>query len=199
MGLILDLPASLESAKTSNRVMAGSSLPPEIRAIVDREGYKKEYQAALLNDSQGKKKAATRADNGRSRTDAEQCIGMPIHSDLFMRRIIQLNSSLWFEEANADHEKMGIYLLVPVDMNYLEGKKFLFGFHKGIMPEFTLQRDPGEDGEGVGILRQGYRTLLMRLVRLRLISLAAVETLFGQPSNQSAYWAVLVGKRETID
>lgn len=189
MTLILDIPASVERERQRNAVR--SRLSPEERYKFDRGGYKKEYQDALLDDAEAKKRAAVAPDNGRSRTDKEQCIGMPLHSDVFIRRLTQLNSSLWFERANADHEKIGIYLQVPISMEYLEGKKFLFGFHDGVMPEFTLEKDPGPDGENVGILRQGWRTILMRLVRMRAISLTQVEVMFGPPSHDSMYWKVL--------
>lgn len=189
MPLILDIPASVERERQRQAVR--SHLSPEERYKFDRGGYKKEYQDALLDDAEAKKRAAVALDNGRSRTDKDQCIGMPLHSDVFIRRLTQLNSSLWFERANADHAKIGIYLQVPISMEYLEGKKFLFGFHEGVMPEFTLQKDPGQDGENVGILRQGWRTILMRLVRMRVISLAQVEVIFGPPSHDSMYWKVL--------
>jgi len=67
------------------------------------------------------------------------------------------------------------------------------------MPEFVLLRKPGSDGEGAGILRQGWRTVLARLIRERLISLPQVEVMFGEPSCQSAHWACLVGKRSSIE
>lgn len=189
MPLILDVPASVERERQRNAVR--SRLSPEERYKFDRGGYKTDFQNALFDDSEAKKRACVAADNGRSRTDKDQCIGMPLHSDVFMRRLTQLNPSLWFERANADHEKIGIYLQVPISMDYLEGKKFLFGFHDGVMPEFTLQKDPGPDGDNVGILRQGWRTILMRLVRMRMISLHEAEVIFGPPSHDSMYWKVL--------
>lgn len=199
MSLILDVPLSVELERSRAAVRSGSALSPQERFKLDRQGYKREYQHALYDDAVSKNTAAIAPDNGRSRTEHDACIGMPLHSDTFISRLTKLNPSLWFERANADHEKMGVYLLVPISIEYLEGKKFLFGFHIGIMPEFTLEKTPDEDGEGVGILRQGWRTILMRLIRLRLISLEKAEVMFGQPSFESAYWAVLTGKRNSID
>lgn len=194
MALILDIPASVDRDRSVNAVR--SSLDPQKRYQHDKFWYKRDFQHALFDDSEAKKKAALAPDNGRSRTEKDACIGCPIHSSVFIRRLTQLNSNLWFERANADHEKIGIYLKVPISMEYLEGKKFLFGFHDGIMPEFTLEREPGEDGENIGILRQGWRTILMRLIRMRMISLEKVDLLFGQPSHDSMYWAVLTGKHQ---
>ena len=49
------------------------------------------------------------------------------------------------------------------------------------------------------ILRQGYRTILQRLVRAGMINLTAAESLFGPPSYDSAHWALLTGRRPAID
>lgn len=210
MPIILDVPSSVESAKASNRVMAGSPLPPEIRAIKERSGYKKDYQKALVGDVRKKASDAIALDNGRPRTEYDRSIGCPITAETFMRRLLQLSSSFWFERANADKEKIGIYRLCEPCLNYPEGKEFICGFHDGIMPEFALLSKEDDrsminsDGETevftgeCKVLRQGYRSILQRLVRARIISLPQVETLFGPPSHDSAYWALLTGKRSSI-
>ncbi len=212
MSLItLDVPSSVESARASNKVMAGSPLPPEVRAIKDKAGYKQEYQTALAHDANKKAADSVRVDNGRPRTELDASIGIPITAATFMRRLLQLNSSFWFERANADKEKIGIYRLCEPDTNYPEGKVFICGFHDGIMPEFFLQ-ETEEDrtmsiaGETVvysggckRIIRQGYRTILQRLIRAGMINLSATEAIFGPPSYDSAHWALLTGKRSSID
>lgn len=211
MPILLDVPSSVESARIKNQVRAGSPLPPEIRAITEREGYKKDYQNALVNDADAKARDSVRVDNGRPRTEWDASIGIPITAETFMRRLLQLNSSFWFERANADKEKIGIYRLVDKTETFPEGKQFLMGFHDGIMPEFFLEEKEDDRvmtiaGETVTysggckrILRQGYRTIIQRLVRARMINLAAAETLFGPPSYDSAHWALLTGKRAHID
>lgn len=211
MPIILDVPSSVESARTKQQVRAGSPLPPEIRAITEREGYKKDYQNALVNDVKKKAADAVALDNGRPRTEYERSIGMPITAETFMRRLLQLNSSFWFERANADKEKIGIYRICEPDLNYPEGKVFICGFHDGIMPEFALLSKEDDraminsDGETevftgeCKVLRQGYRSILQRLVRAKMINLTKAEALFGPPSHDSAYWAVLTGKRSSID
>lgn len=196
MALILDLPASLERERQTQSVR--SRLSPEERYKFDKGGYKREFQHALFNDGEQKKKAAVAPDNGRDRTNRDAGIGMPLHSSVFIQRLTQLNPSLWFERSNADPDKIGIYLKIPISMIHPEGLQYLFAFHDGIMPEFVLLRDPGEDGENVGILRQGWRTVLARLIRQRLIPISAVEVMFGQPSCESGHWAVLTGKRSTV-
>ena len=195
MSLILDIPASVERERNVNAVR--SSLPPDVRFALDREGYKQEFQDALFNDSE-QKKTAGRFDGERDRTNQDAGIGMPIHSSVFIQRLTQLNPSLWFDRAKADPEKIGIYLQIPPSMVHPEGLQYLFAFHDGIMPEFVLLKNPGADGESAGILRQGWRTVLARLIRQRLVSLEKVEVMFGQPSCQSGHWAVLSGKRNSL-
>ena len=210
MPIILDVPSSVESARTSNKVVAGSPLSSVERHTKDRAGYKREYQQALNADANKKAADSVRVDNGRPRTELDASIGIPITAETFMRRLLQLNSSFWFERANADKEKIGIYRLVETSETFPEGKQFLMGFHDGIMPEFFLQEKDEDRVMNVGgqtevhyggckrIIRQGYRTILQRLVRAGMINLTAAETLFGQPSYDSAYWALLVGKRSAI-
>lgn len=208
--IILDVPSSVESAKACNKVMAGSALSSLERHTKDRAGYKREYQKALSSDANQKAVDSVRTDNGRPRTELDASIGIPITAETFMRRLLQLNSSFWFERANADKEKIGIYRLVEVSDNFPEGKQFLMGFHDGIMPEFFMQEKDEDRVMTIGgetevhyggckrIIRQGYRSILQRLVRHGYINLAATETLFGPPSYDSAYWALLTGRRSTI-
>jgi len=211
MSLItLDIPSSVESAKITNKIMAGSPVTPDSRFQKDKAGYKREYQNALTADANKKAAESVRVDNGRPRTEWDASIGMPITAETFMRRLLQLNSSFWFERANADKEKIGIYRICEPDLNYPEGKVFICGFHDGVMPEFFLEEKEEDRVMAIGgqtevhyggckrILRQGYRTILQRLVRAGMINLAAAEAIFGPPSYDSAHWALLTGKRATI-
>lgn len=210
MPIILDVPKSVESALIANQVRAGSPLTSTERHLREKTGYKREYQKALATDANAKAANSVRVDNGRPRTELDASIGIPITAETFMRRLLQLNSSFWFERANADKEKIGIYRLVEVSETFPEGKQFLMGFHDGIMPEFFLQEKEDDRVMTIGgetevhyggckrIIRQGYRTILQRLVRAGMINLATAETLFGPPSYDSAYWALLTGRRSSI-
>lgn len=197
MGLILDLPASLERDRQSQAVR--SRLSPDARYEFERGQYKAEFQQKAIADFDGRQQMALAKDNGRDRTNLDEGIGMPLHSSVFIQRLLKINPSLWFERSEADREKIGIYLQVPISLEYLEGKRFLMGFHDGILPEFVLLKKA--DGQGhTGILRQGWRTILARLLRMGVIDgLGQIEIMFGQPSCQSAYWAVLTGKRSQFE
>lgn len=197
MSIILDLPASLERERSAQAVR--SHLSPDDRYAFERGQYKAEYHNRLVGDFDSKQQHALAKDNGRDRTERDAGIGMPLHSSVFIERLLKINPNLWFERSAYDAEKIGIYLQVPVSMDYLEGKRFLMGFHDGILPEFVLLKKP--DGTGMtGILRQGWRTILARLLRMGVIDgLAQIEIMFGQPSCQSAYWACLTGKRSHIE
>lgn len=212
MGLItLDVPSSVDSALASNQVRAGSPLTADKRHSRERGGYKRDYQTALSADANKKAKDSVRVDNGRPRDEMDASIGIPIMAETFMRRLLQLSDSFWFERANADKEKIGIYRLCEPDNNYPEGKVFICGFHDGLMPEFFLQEaEPDRTmviaGEVVTysggckrIIRQGWRSILQRLVRAGMINLTAAEAIFGPPSYESAHWAILTGRRNSID
>lgn len=212
MGLItLDVPSSVDSALASNQVRAGSPLTAENRHEQERGGYKRQYQNELSADANKKAADSVRVDNGRARTEMDASIGIPIMAETFMRRLLLLNSSFWFERANADKEKIGIYRICEPDLNYPEGKVFICGFHDGLMPEFVLMSKEEDRSMNIGgetvvyaggckkVLKQGYRTIIQRLVRAKMINLVAAEALFGPPSYESAYWAVLTGKRESIN
>lgn len=212
MSLItLDVPSSIESARASQKVMAGSSLTANSRFQKDKSGYKRDYQNALSADANKKAADSVRVDNGRGRTEWDASIGIPIMAETFMRRLLQLNSSFWFERANADKEKIGIYRLCEPDLNYPEGKIFICGFHDGLMPEFFLEEKEDDRTMSIGgetitysggckrIIRQGYRSILQRLVRAGMINLTAAEAIFGPPSYDSAHWALLTGRRSSID
>lgn len=192
---MLNLPASLERDRQSQAVR--SRLSPDARYEFERGQYQATHQQELVSDFDTKQQLSLAKDNGRDRTEQDAGIGMPLHSSVLIRRLTALNPSLWFERSNYDQEKIGIYLLVPISMEYLEGKRFLFGFHDGIMPEFVLLKKADELGH-TGILRQGWRTILARLIRERLIGIGEVDIMFGQPSCDSAYWACLTGKRSSM-
>jgi hypothetical protein len=216
MPIILDVPSSVESALASNKVIAGSALSSVERHSKDRAGYKREYQQALNAEANRNAADSVRVDNGRPRTDLDASIGIPITAETFMERLKVLKPDFFiFERSNAIKEKWGLYRKVDKDdpkrCYYPEGKEFICGFHDGLMPEFFLETKEEDRimniaGETVTyyggckeILRQGYRTILQRLVRSGMINLTAAETLFGPPSYDSAYWALLTGRRSSID
>lgn len=102
-----------------------------------------------------------------------------------MARLMKLNPSLIFELAKADSSIMGIYIRNEVMLP--EKRQYLFCFSSGISPEFTTVTKTAQDGE-VEKIQQGWRTVLARLIKLRLITAHGSFVLFGPPSRGSKNW-----------
>lgn len=188
MGIIrLDVPQSVERERQVNAVR--SSLSPDKRYQIDRNGYKRIYQDSMLGDAKAKRDACTRPDAGRDQTNAQQQMGIPLKCEVIVSRLKKLNPSLWFELAKADASKMGVYVRNDA---LLEKRMYLFCFESGISPEFTIKK-VDKDGECVG-LTKGYRDVLSTLIRKRLISEPKTVLLFGVPTKDSQFWNMRVNE-----
>src|SRR5678815_741031 len=106
--LTLDAPASLQRERTVSAVR--SALSPEKRFLHDREGYKRDYQKALIADADKKAADSVRADAGQSRTSFEARKGILLNSSVITERLKQLNSSFIFQRSIARPELMGVYV-----------------------------------------------------------------------------------------
>lgn len=129
-----------------------------------------------FRDSQDKKQQAKR--------DLTVADGVKLHSDLIMQRLMRLNKNLWFEVANADKNRYGIYLLDP---GATGGRQFICGLPRGMVREYTVVDEDAETGE-VTRITPGWRNVLARLVRARLISEPRAVVMFGTPSVTSKRW-----------
>src|SRR5262245_14948749 len=102
--ILLDVPKSVERDLAVNAVR--SPLDPNKRAAKDRQGYKQDYQRALVADVDKKAADSVRQDPGRqgSRTTFEAQRGLVLNSDMIMGRLRRLNPSLVFQKAVARPE-----------------------------------------------------------------------------------------------
>lgn len=126
-------------------------------------------------DKEGRRKAAS-ADMVEG--------GLELHSDVIMRRLMKLNKNLYFEVANADKNRYGIYLLDP---GAEVGRQFICGMPRGICREYTTYREDPTTGDVRDIV-PGWRTVLARLVQKRLISEPRAIVMFGTPAVTSKRW-----------
>ena len=133
---------------------------------------------AFRQSEDNKKKAAADVTEG----------GLPLHSDTIIRRLMRLNPNLWFEVAHADKNRYGIYLLDPGAEGH---RQFICGMPRGMCREYSSMRQT-ETGEVTDVV-PGWRTILARLVRKRLIPEPAAVLLFGTPSVTSKRWQRAVG------
>lgn len=145
------------------------------------------YQRSLQADYRGREEAAIAPDGMISDTTAwDEIVGIPLTGVRIMARLKKLNPNLWFERANADASKTGVYILKPDGKGGME-KVYLCGMESELSPEFSL-RITDNEGKAKGIIG-GWRRLLMRLIRERIITESRANALFGPPSRDSENWA----------
>lgn len=179
----------LEHAANDNgRVTAGlPGLSSEKRRAITDYKLRQIYQRSLQAEYRRNEENATTPDGAIDDvTDIEQVVGIPLVGPRIIARLKRLNPNLWFERSNADSSKTGIYILEPSISGGME-KKFLCGMETELNPEFSV-RVVDQNGMAKGII-SGWRRILMRLIRARLISEPGAFALFGPPSRDSENWA----------
>lgn len=179
----LDVPQNVER-ELATRAVKSTAVSPEQRFRKDREGYKREYQNALFQDSESKRKAAAAPDGKRPTNDYQAQKGIELSCETICLRLRKCaNVPLWFEVSNADSTKMGIYHLDPMAEG---GRRFICGFERGQSPEFSV-RKTSEDGNFQKEIR-GWRTVLSKLIRKGFVSKARCDAMFGPPTRESLNW-----------
>ena len=175
-----------------HRVKAPAVFDSELQS---RHAQRREREAAVARSrsafasAEARRRAAVSPDGGRDFTDPEQQTGLPLHSDIIMRRLMKLNPNLWFEVSHASQKQYGIYLLNPATEG---GRQFICGMPRGMVREFTTGSTDAETGELLGAtVVPGWRTVLARLIRGRYISQPKAVALFGPPTKDSEKWQVL--------
>ncbi len=142
-------------------------------------------------------------------------IGRPMGSQQVIEKLKKCNSSLYFEVSKSDPSKIGIYLLDPGGVVYVNPRgevltlKHICGMESGIMPEFSVihkTQTKVANQELFGRTEatrevawkkvdtflsetRGWRTVLVRLLHAGLITRLNVEQHFGwTPSRESQRW-----------
>ena len=151
-------------------------------------------------------------DNGRDRSNLLAQLGRPLTSQELMRRLKLCNPKLIFEQAIRQPRYGGIYVEVT-ERNASGGwetrKVHVCGFEWGMMPEFSVvhkTKTSLPDPELLGSTKptrevkwkevetfadetRGWRTVLIRLLKARLVNRIDVEQYFGwTPSHESDQW-----------
>jgi hypothetical protein len=154
-----------------------------------RERHRNEVRQALREEIKG---GLPPLDGGISTANALAQLGRPMSSADVIARLKRMNPNLHFEVAIMDRTKMGVYVLTG------EGKRFICGMEHGYMPEFSYQhtsprRTPDPDNPGNWLTVQvisgetrGWRTVLARLLRERLITLPQIERYFNPAYGRSS-------------
>ncbi len=141
------------------------------------------------------------ADKHTSIANAAHQRGRAMTTTQFTGLIHQLNRDLVILPHPANDSKACVYLLLPNG-----SKEFIVVCENGLMPEWSIMgtlevrvpdggihgmwkktKVPGQE------LFRGWRTVLIYLIRKKLVSLEAVERLFGPCNRQS--WCIFTGKQ----
>lgn len=178
-----------EHAQRDNgKVTAGlPALTSERRFTLTEQQLHRLYQQALQREVvENDQKAAHPTDGGRPMDNPDAQVGIPLQGERIIGRLKRLNPNLWFERSLSDPSKYGCYVL---DSTKETGKQYIVGFEAAINPEFTviLNDDKGKFKKFI----PGWRRVLMRLIRARLITEARANAVFGPPNRDSERWTQL--------
>ena len=178
-----------ERAQRDNgKVTAGiPSLTSERRFELTERQLHRLYQESLLREVvHNDHIAAHPVDGGRPMDNPDAQVGIPLQGERIIGRLKRLNPNLWFERSLSDPTRYGCYALSPLHDG---GKLYIVGFEAELNPEFTVIVND-EQGKFKKFI-PGWRRVLMRLIRSRLISEAQANKVFGPPNRDSERWTQL--------
>lgn len=162
-----------------------------------------------------KHQVTVESDAGNDISSMAAQLGRPMTAEQVIGKLKKCNSQLYFEVSKIDATKIGIYLLDPTGVVYVNPRgevltlKHICGMESGIMPEFTVihkikikvanqelfgkkeavREAPWKEVETYLDQTRGWRTVLVRLLHAELIKRIDVEKHFGwAPSRESERW-----------
>lgn len=186
---------------TNGKVTAGlPALKPEARSTLDSAHEGKDRNDALVTEKIQRDSSTVAPDGGVPTTSFEAQLARILTTAEVKAKLLACNPNFYFEVSKADPEKTGIYILENKDG--VTSKRFICGMETHVQPEFsirqdTMQRvpDPKNPGEwlDVPVLTvekfRGWRTVLARLLRERLITESQIEAHFKvSRGRSSANW-----------
>lgn len=153
--------------------------------------YKERTRQALRDEIKG---GLPPQDGDISTANSLAQLGRPMSSADVITRLKRMNNNLHFERAIADPKLMGIYLIRSEEPK----KRFVCGMEAGYMPEFSVQHtkqkrvpDPDNPGRWLSVPEisgetRGWRTVLARLLRNRLITMPQIDRYFNPSYGRSS-------------
>jgi hypothetical protein len=203
-----NLPSSiardLEVAKASS---AAPGLGAEERQGKEIQGYHTQFERDAQRSEWLRDNIYTAPDGSRPRDVREAGTGLPLTGMEVKRRLLLLNPALIFEDSTHPSRiciKRGISDPVLGDTLH-----YVCAMERGLMPEFSILNFVEEEyydastratPEGTGLVKRrikidernpetrGWRTVILRLIKERLISQAGAERVFGLPTKESRNW-----------
>lgn len=207
------LPQSVErDAEVAKTTSVSPGLDALERASRERQGYQTQFQRDALTEQEMRDNVYTAPDGERARNVREAGVGRPLGGAEVQRRLLQLNPALIFEpSSNPNRVCIKYWIIDPVLGRTLQ---YACAMERGLMPEFSILHfvtEPYFDArtratpDGTGVMKnrikidernpetRGWRTVLARLIKQRLISREGAERLFGTPSKDSRLWQANLG------
>jgi hypothetical protein len=183
----------LEKAKVTAGI---PSLLPAKRQAIDVRQKSRAFSDQAISEKVKQMEATVQEDDGVSVTNSLAQTGRAMTSSEVILRLKKMNRSLWFEPSILSPSVMGIYVILG------DEKKFICGMERGWMPEFSIRHTKDEevpDGSGgwrkVATFQRetrGWRTVLARLLRDRLISMPQIDKFFNPLGGRSSQnWQTL--------
>ncbi len=188
----------MDNALLVGKVTAGlPALSPQLRSRVDTVRRTRAMNRQALLDTLERESYAADS-GGLGGNDLEYQIGRPLTAAQFEQRIRRCNPNLLVERSRADPTKRGVYRVEDGE------RRFICGMESGYMPEFSVRHiemqeipDPDIAGHWQKIPKfkgetRGWRTVLARLLRHRVIEPAAIERWFEISQGRSSRnWQLL--------
>jgi hypothetical protein len=201
-------PKSIErDAAVGKTTSASPSLDARVRVTYERTGYQTQFQRDVQKEQEKRDDAYTAPDGERPRNVKEAGVGQPLAGVEVQRRLLLLNPALIFQDSPYPGRIcINRWISDPVLGETLH---YVCAMERGLMPEFSVLNFVEEryfdvctqaTPEGTGLEKtrikidernpetRGWRTVIMRLIKERLISREASERMFGLPSHDSRNW-----------
>ena len=148
----------------------------------DRDKHRKAADAAIAKQHE----AVAGRDGDILTTDATAQLGRPLTRQQVIQRLSKLNGNLVFEQSRNFPHMGAVYILDPTaNLTDLDercrGRRHIVGMEWGISPEFTTRKveyDQFGKPQMKGQVR-GWRTILARLIKERLITIPDAERVFS--------------------
>ena len=149
----------------------------------DREKHHKAASEALAKQHE----AIAGTDGGFLTTDASAQLGSPLTRSVLIKRLSKMNPNLIFEQSKNYPNIGAIYVADPTANlddpdERCRGRRHIVGMEwTGLSPEFTTRKvelDEWGNPQMKGQIR-GWRTILVRLIHERLITIPDAERVFS--------------------
>jgi hypothetical protein len=202
------VPSSVDrEAKARKRTSASPALDALKRTIEETRGYHTQFERDAQKEQQRRDEHYVASDGGRPRNVREAGVGRPLLGTEVQKRLLMLNPALIFEDSTYPGRIcIKRWISDPVLGETLH---YVTAMERGLMPEFSILNFVEEEyfdaqtqaiPEGTGLIKtrlkidernpetRGWRTVILRLIKERLISREGAERLFGLPSHDSRNW-----------